>query len=79
MLKTFYELFGFFGALSISLALFFFFIFWLAGLAGITLPVDGGKPKFNKWLVMVSIFIPLYPIYWLIWNITEQHRFMRKN
>jgi hypothetical protein len=79
MLKTFYELFGFFGALSISLALFFFFIFWLAGLAGITLPVDGGKPKFNKWQVMVSIFIPLYPIYWLIRNITEQHRFMRKN
>jgi hypothetical protein len=79
MLKTFYELFGFFGALSISLALFFFFIFWLAGLAGITLPVDGGKPKFNKWQVMVSIFIPLYPIYWLIRNIIEQHRFMRKN
>ena len=79
MLKTFYELFGFFGALSISVALFFFFIFWLAGLAGITLPVDGGKPKFNKWQVMVSIFIPLYPIYWLIRNIIEQHRFMRKN
>lgn len=79
MLKTFYELFGFFGALSISLALFFFFIFWLAGLAGITLPVDGGKPKFNKWEVIVSIFIPLYPIYWLFRNIVEQHIFMRKS
>jgi len=78
MLKTFYELFGFFGALSISLALFFFFIFWLAGLAGITLPVDGGKPKFNKWQVLLSIFIPLYPLYCLIRKIPEQHSFLSK-
>jgi hypothetical protein len=79
MLKSFYELFGFFGALLLSLALFIFFIFWLAGLAGITLPVDGGKPKFNKWEVLVAVFIPIYPIYWLIRDIIEQHAFMKKN
>ena len=78
MLKTFYELFGFFGALVLSLALFMFFIFWIAGIAGITLPVDGGKPKFNKWEVIVAIFIPIYPIYWIIRDIIEQHVFMSK-
>ena len=79
MLKSFYELFGFFGALILSLALFLFFIFWLAGLAGITLPVDGGKAKFNKWEVFVAILIPIYPIYWLFRDIIEQHLFMKKN
>ena len=79
MLKTFYELFGFFGALLLSLVLFIFFIFWLAGLAGITLPVDGGKPKFNKWEVLVGVFIPIYPIYWLLRDIIEQHAFMKKS
>lgn len=79
MLKSFYELFGFIGALLLSLALFLFFILWLAGLAGITLPVDGGKPKFNKWEVLVAIFIPIYPIYWLFRDIIEQHMFMKKN
>lgn len=79
MLKSFYELFGFFGALILSLALFILFIFWLAGIAGITLPVDGGKPKFNKWEVIVAIFIPVYPIYWLVKDIIEQHLFMKRN
>ncbi len=79
MLKSFYELFGFFGALILSLVLFGFFIFWLAGLAGITLPVDGGKPKFNKWEVLIAIFIPIYPIYWLLRDIIEQHMFMKKS
>lgn len=79
MLQTFYDLFGFFGALGLSLALFLFFILWIAGIAGITLPVDGGKPKFNKWEVVVAIFIPIYPIYWLIRDVIEQHVFMRKN
>lgn len=79
MLKSFFELFGFLGALLFSLTLFLLFILWLAGLAGITLPVDGGKPKFNKLQVLVAVLLPIYPIYWLIRDILEQHFFIKKN
>ncbi|MBO6793381.1 MAG: hypothetical protein JJ895_05690 [Balneolaceae bacterium] len=79
MLRTFYEILGFFGALILSLTIFILFIFWIAGLAGITLPVDGGKPKFNRWQVAIAVLIPIYPIYWLIRDIIEQHIFMKKN
>lgn len=79
MLATFYDLFGFFGALFLSLALFTLFIFWAAGVAGITLPVDGGKPKYNNWEVVLAILFPPYPIYWIVRDIIEQHMFMRKN
>jgi hypothetical protein len=78
MLKSFYELFGFFGALALSLAMFLLFIIWVAGIAGITLPVDGGKPKYNKWEVAIAILIPIYPVYWVIRDVIEQHIFMRK-
>ena len=79
MLSTFYELLGFFGALFLSLAMFLLFIFWVAGIAGITLPVDGGKPKYNRVEVFVAIVIPVYPIYWIIKDIIEQHMFMKNN
>ena len=79
MLKSFYEYLGFFGSLLLSLALFIFFIFWIAGLAGITLPVDGGKPKYNKWEVLTAVLIPVYPIYWVIKDMVDQYRFMRKS
>lgn len=79
MLKSFYELFGFMGALLLSLAIFLLFIFWAAGLAGITLPVDGGKPKYNRWEVILAILIPVYPIYWILKDIIMQYIFMRKN
>lgn len=78
MLKTFYENLGLFGALILSLALFLFFIIWIAGLAGITLPVDGGKPKYNKWEVLIAVLIPLYPIYWLLKDIIIEYRFMKR-
>lgn len=77
MLKSFYELFGFFGALFLSLALFLFFILWLAGLAGITIPVDGGKQKNDKWKIGLAIIIPVYPIFWLFKNLYEQHKYMK--
>ncbi|MCG8372062.1 MAG: hypothetical protein MI700_00930 [Balneolales bacterium] len=78
MLKTFFDIFGFWGALIAALLSFLLFIFWIAGLAGITLPVDGGKPKFNIWEVLIAILVPPYPIYWVIRDIIEQHRFMKR-
>ncbi len=79
MLKSFYEHIGFFGSLFLSLFLFIFFIFWIAGVAGITLPVDGGKAKYNKWQVLLAVLIPIYPVIWIISDIIVQHRFMKKN
>jgi hypothetical protein len=79
MLKSLYDILGFFGALFLSLGLFILFIFWVAGIAGITLPVDGGKPNNKKWQIVLAVFIPIYPIAWLIKDIIVQHRFMKKN
>lgn len=79
MLKTFYENIGFVGSLILSIILFLFFIFWIAGLAGITLPVDGGKAKYNKWQVLFAVMVPIYPVVWLITDIIAQHRFMKHN
>lgn len=79
MLQTFYDNFGFFGALTLSLFLFFFFIFWLAGMAGITLPYDGGKKRGNPWQIIIAVFVPIYPVAWLVYDMYKQKRFMGKN
>jgi hypothetical protein len=79
MLKTVYDFVGFFGSLGLSLFLFIFFVFWIAGIAGITLPVDGGKPKYDKWQVILAILIPFFPVFWLISDIIKQHRFMHSD
>lgn len=79
MLKTFYESIGFFGALALALGLFFFFILWIAGVAGITLPVDGGKPRGSKIEVAIAILIPLYPVCWIFYEMYHQREFLKKD
>ena len=79
MLQTFYENFGFLGALLISAAMFIFFIFWMAGIAGIALPEDGGQVKNNRVQIVVAILIPIYPIIWLWTDMYKQHKFMLQN
>ncbi|MDR9416693.1 MAG: hypothetical protein RI564_10440 [Gracilimonas sp.] len=76
MLQSFYDNLGFFGALSTALLLFFFFIFWIAGIAGITLPYDGGRKKGNNWQILLAVLFPPYPIVWLIYDMYLQHRYM---
>lgn len=71
MLKTIYESFGFAGSLLLSLLIFLFLILWLAGIAGITQPKDGGKVRYKPWMVWLAVLFPLYPIAWIInqiWN-----------
>ena len=71
MLKTIYESFGFAGSLLLSLLIFLFLILWLAGIAGITQPKDGGKVRYKSWMVWLAVLFPLYPIAWIInqiWN-----------
>lgn len=79
MLQSFYHNFGFFGALALSLFLFFFFILWMAGMAGITLPYDGGKKRGNNWQIVVAVLIPIYPVAWLIYDMYQQRKFMINN
>ena len=71
MLKTIFESFGFAGSLLLSLLIFLFLILWLAGIAGITQPKDGGKVRYKPWMVWLAVLFPLYPIAWIInqiWN-----------
>jgi hypothetical protein len=79
MLKSVYDFVGFFGALGLSIFLFLFLIFWIAGLAGIALPVDGGKTKYNRWQVVAAVLIPVYPVMWMIHDIYVQQRFMKSD
>jgi len=78
MLKTFYESIGFFGALILALGLFVLFILWIAGIAGITLPHDGGKPRGSKTQILIAIFVPIYPVLWLFYEMYYQRKFINK-
>lgn len=76
MLQSFYNNFGFFGALAISISLFVFFIFWIAGIAGIALPYDGGKKKGSDLQIIFAVLIPVYPVIWLLTDMYRQHKMM---
>ncbi len=78
MLQTFYDNFGFLGALGISALMFLLFVFWMAGVAGIALPEDGGRVKNNRTQVIIAILIPIYPIIWLWSDMYKQYKFMQK-
>jgi len=70
MLETFYNTFGFIGALTVSFVLFLFFIFWLAGLAGISLKKESNRKKTIR--LIIAILVPPYPFFWMIWDMTTQ-------
>lgn len=78
MLQSFYNNFGFFGALALAFFMFIFFILWIAGIAGITLPYDGGRKKGNSWQIVLAVLIPIYPVLWLIFDIYMQRKYMRE-
>ena len=79
MLQNFYQEFGFFGALAISAVCFFLFIFWVAGVAGIALPEDGGKVKDNKFEVLLALLVPVYPIGWLFVDMYKQRKLLQQD
>lgn len=78
MLQSFYESFGFFGALALSFFMFIFLILWMAGIAGIALPYDGGRKKGHDWQVVLAVLFPPYPVIWLLVDMYNQHRQMQK-
>jgi hypothetical protein len=77
MLQSFYENFGFLGALFLAVFMFIFFIFWMAGMAGITLPYDGGRKKGHNWQIALAVFVPIYPVAWLIYDMYMQRKYMK--
>lgn len=78
MLESFYQNLGFFGALFVSFFLFIFIIFWIAGIAGISLPYDGGRKRGNPWQIVCAVLIPFYPVVWLIIDMYMQHKYMKE-
>ncbi|MEX1062046.1 MAG: hypothetical protein WEC12_00470 [Balneolaceae bacterium] len=72
MLETFYNNFGFAGALISSFVLFIFFIFWIAGLAGICLKNESELKKILR--MTIAVLVPLYPFIWMIWEMIVQKR-----
>jgi len=76
MIESFYNAFGFIGALAISFILFIFFIFWIAGLAGICLKKEDNNKKTFR--IVVAVLIPLYPFLWMIYDMIIQRKYMEK-
>ncbi|MBN2731596.1 MAG: hypothetical protein JXR26_04110 [Balneolaceae bacterium] len=76
MLETFYNTFGFFGAILVAFLSFAIFIFWVAGIAGIVyLPESKDK---NKKLLFCVIFPP-YPFFWIFYDINRERKMMTEN
>lgn len=76
MLETLHNIFGFVGSLLASFLIFLFFVFWMAGVAGI---VQGNR-KQSRQIVFYSlaIFVPVYPVVWLIADMIRQRKKLKK-
>lgn len=76
MLETLYNVFGFAGALIVSFLVFLLFVFWMAGVAGIC----SEKRSESRQMIFLglAIFIPVYPVIWLIADMISQKRKLRK-
>lgn len=70
MLETIYNSFGFAGALTTAFLLFIFIIFWVAGLAGISMKSEDDWRKTVR--LTIAVLIPLYPFFWMIWDMIVQ-------
>jgi hypothetical protein len=76
MLETFYNNFGFTGALLLSFSLFICFIFWMAGLAGISMKQESNKKKTIR--LVIAVLLPIYPFFWMILDMITQKKDLGK-
>ncbi len=76
MLETLYNTFGLFGSIIVAFLVFMFFVFWMAGVAGIC-SKDRGYPRQLLFLAL-AIFIPFYPVLWLIADMIKQKKQLKK-
>lgn len=72
MLKWAYIHLGFVGTILLSLLIFLGFVFYLAGVAGIS--ISSGTDKAKNTLLIIGILFPLYPIGWLIRDMIQQRK-----
>ena len=75
MLPWFYETFGLIGSLILFLFFFTMLIFWISGFAGILHSRNSDRKK--NVLLGISIFVPPFPIFWLIRDIWRQHKIIK--
>ncbi len=76
MLETFYNNFGFVGSLIVALLIFFFFIFWMAGVAGLCQENSGKKESIIR--LALAVLIPIYPVIWIISDMIAQKKQLRR-
>lgn len=76
MIENVYSTLGFVGSLFVSLGLFFFFIFWMAGVAGICMEKETGPGR--HLYLLFAIIIPVYPVIWIMWDMYVQKRELRR-
>lgn len=76
MLETLHSYFGFTGSIIVALLSFLFFVFWIAGVAGIT---SKKRPPAKQVIFFsLAIFVPPYPVMWLIADMIKQKRELRR-
>ncbi|MCC5942567.1 MAG: hypothetical protein JJU37_13590 [Balneolaceae bacterium] len=76
MLETLYNYFGIVGSLLAAFLFFMFFVFWMAGVAGICLR---DRPPGRQLLFFsLAVFIPVYPVAWLIADMVKQRKQLKR-
>lgn len=76
MLESFYNNFGFVWSLVIALFIFLFFIFWMGGVAGISLEHEEKNESIVR--LILAILIPIYPVAWLILDMISQKKQLKE-
>ncbi len=76
MIESLYTGVGFFLALIILFVGFGVFVFWIAGLAGIS-ELPESKNRTIK--LIIGILFPPYPFCWLIYDIYRQYKLMQED
>jgi hypothetical protein len=71
MIQSLYLDYGFIGSILILILVFFCFVFWIAGISGLA---DQKRSKNPNLKIVLSIFIPPFPIIWLIYDMYRQNR-----
>jgi hypothetical protein len=75
MLETFYNSFGFIGSITVAFTIFLAFIFWMAGIAGLSQLPESRKKNIK---LVCSIFFPPYPIIWVFVDMYRQSQLMKE-
>jgi hypothetical protein len=71
MIQSLYLDYGFIGSILILILVFFCFVFWIAGISGLA---DQKRSKNPNLKIVLSIFIPPFPIIWLLYDMYRQNR-----